>query len=317
MREDPENEQADGGGGKQRPIPDEAGILAFLTRSDSFYPPDAANADVVQQRRWYDALCAAFDAPPPPGMTSEDGRVAGRIPVRRYRPAALTARARILYIHGGGFVVGSLDSHDAICAEIAEAAGAELVSVDYRLSPEHVWPAAFDDCWAVLVDLLLDGRPVILAGDSAGGNLAAGIALKARDEELRGILGQALVYPALGGDLSAGSYVEMAEAPGLTTADVAYYRDIYKAPTGHPHAFPLAAGRLEGLPPTFITAAHYDPLRDDARVYAARLALSGVSVEFREEREMVHAWLRARFMSEGARAGFAALCDALRRMAQA
>lgn len=298
-----------------RPMPTEAGILAFHKRCEDFYPADAVDADITQQRAWYDALCAAFDAPTPEGMVKRDGLVAGRIPVRRYRPAEATSETRLFYIHGGGFVVGSLESHDAICAELAVAAGAELVSVDYRLSPEHVWPAAFDDCWAVLVELLLEGHPVVVIGDSAGGNLAAGIVLKARDEGLRGIAGQALVYPGLGGDLVSGSYVEMAEAPGLSTADVAYYRAVYRAPEDAVHAFPLRAENLAGLPPAFITGAHFDPLRDDARAYAARLILAGISVEYREERQMIHAWLRARFMSEGAKNGFAALCDAVRRMA--
>ena len=299
----------------ERPMPTEPGILAFHKRCEDFYPADAVDADIVQQRAWYDALCAAFDAPPPAGMVKRDELVAGRIPVRRYRPALVTSETRLFYIHGGGFVVGSLGSHDAICAEIAEAAGAELVSVDYRLSPEHVWPAAFDDCWAVLVELLLESHPVVVIGDSAGGNLAAGLALKARDEGLKGIAGQALVYPGLGGDLVSGSYVEMAEALGLSTADVAYYRKVYEAPEAAVHAFPLRAENLAGLPPAFITGAFFDPLRDDARAYAARLILAGVPVEYREERQMIHAWLRARFMSEGAKAGFAALCDAVRRMA--
>jgi acetyl esterase len=299
----------------ERPMPSEDGILAFHKRCEDFYPADAVDADITQQRAWYDSLCAAFDAPAPAGMVKENALVAGRIPIRRYRPAVVTTATRLFYIHGGGFVVGSLDSHDAICAEIAAAAGAELVSIDYRLSPEHVWPAAFDDCWAVLIDLLLASGSVVVVGDSAGGNLAAGIVLKARDEGLTGIAGQALVYPALGGDLVSGSYVEMAEAPGLSTADVAYYREIYAAPDEAAHAFPLRAENLAGLPPAFITGACFDPLRDDARAYAARLALCGVAVEFREEKQMIHAWLRARFMSEGAKAGFAALCDAVRRMA--
>ncbi|MDX3975574.1 alpha/beta hydrolase [Shinella sp.] len=299
-----------------RPMPSEAGILAFHKRCEDFYPADAVDADITQQRAWYDALCAVFDAPAPAGMVKADGLVAERIPVRRYRPAKVSTETRLFYIHGGGFVVGSLDSHDAICAEISEAAGAELVSVDYRLSPEHVWPAAFDDCWAVLIDLLLEPHPVVVIGDSAGGNLAAGIVLRARDERLKGIVGQALIYPGLGGYLVSGSYEEMAEAPGLSTADVGYYREIYKAPEDDAHAFPLRSENLAGLPPAFITGAYFDPLRDDARAYAARLVLTGVPVEFREEKQMIHAWLRARFMSEGARAGFAALCDAVRRMAR-
>ena len=130
-----------------------------------------------------------------------------------------------------------------------------------------------------------------------------------RSPAVSGIAGQALVYPALGGDTSAGSYVEMAEAPGLTTADVRYYREVYRAPDGNPYAFPLAHADLSGLPPAFITGAFFDPLRDDARQYAGRLAAAGVEVWFREEPQMIHAWLRARHMSEGAREGFRRLAE--------
>lgn len=290
-------------------MPSEPGILAFHRRCEDFYPADAVDAPIEQQRKWYDALCAEFDAPSPKGLTREDTLVNGLIPIRHYTPATVSTETRIYYIHGGGFVVGSLDSHDAICAELSDFAHAELVSVDYRLAPEHVWPAAFDDCYAVLKELLSDGCPVVVAGDSAGGNLTAGIVLKARAEGLKGIVGQALIYPGLGGDLVSGSYEEMAEAPGLTTADVSYYRDILKAPADNPLAAPLAETDLSGLPPSYITGAFFDPLRDDARLYAARLAAAGVNVTFREEPQMIHAWLRARHMSEGARDGFRRLAE--------
>ena len=290
-------------------MPTEEGILAFHRRCEDFYPADAVDASIEQQRQWYDALCAEFDAPSPVGLTREDTLVDARIPIRRYRPVTISTDTRIYYIHGGGFVVGSLDSHDAICAELADFAGAELVSVDYRLAPEHVWPTAFDDSYAVLQHLLSDGRPVVVAGDSAGGNLTAGVVLKARAECLKGIVGQVLIYPGLGGDLVSGSYEEMAEAPGLTTADVGYYRDILKAPMGNPFAAPLAETDLSGLPPSYITGAFFDPLRDDARLYAARLAAAGVNVTFREEPQMIHAWLRARHMSDGAREGFRRLAE--------
>ncbi len=297
-----------------RPMPDEAGILKFLQLCDSFYPADAVDASIDQQRIWYDALCARFDRPMPEGMTSEDGLI-GTVPTRRYTPADVLTETKLLYLHGGGYVVGSLSSHHAICAEIAEAAGAELISVDYRLAPEHVWPVQSDDAFTVLKLLLGEGETVVVIGDSAGGNLAAGLTLRARDEGLDGIAGQVLIYPALGGDLVSGSYQEMAEAPGLTTADVAYYRAILKAPSDEPVAHPLLTRSCAGLPPAFISAAHFDPLRDDGRLYAARLAADGVEVWFREEPQMVHAWLRARHMSEGAREGFRALCLAVSRFA--
>ena len=299
----------------ERPMPSEAGILQFMEICDSFYPPDAVTASIAQQRQWYDALCARFDRPLPEGMQTTDGFVSGTIPVRRYKPANIRTATKLLYLHGGGFVVGSLESHHAICAEIADHAGAELISVDYRLAPEYRWPAQTDDCFSVLKQMLAEKKSVVLIGDSAGGNLAAGLAVRAQAEGLSGIVGQILIYPALGGDLVSGSYEEMVEAPGLTTADVAYYRTVLQAPEGDPVAGPLALSSMAGLPPAFITVAHYDPLRDDGRNYAARLAQAGVEVWFREEPQMVHAWLRARHMSEGAQAGFAAICAAASRFA--
>jgi acetyl esterase len=298
---------------KSGPFPEEPGILEFLDICDRFYPAGAVDAPIAQQRDWYDALCARFDQPLPQGLAFQDEMLV--VPIRRYRPAMISSGTVLLYLHGGGFVVGSLDSHHAICAEIAEFAQAELVSVDYRLAPEHVWPAQTDDCFGVLKQLLGTGRKVVLIGDSAGGNLAAGLALRARDEGLSGIAGQVLIYPALGGDLVSGSYHEMAYAPGLTTADVAYYRAVLKAPEIEPVAHPLLARDLSGLPPAYITVAHFDPLRDDGELYARRLREAGVEATFREEPQMVHAWLRARHMSAGARSGFEALCEAVRRMA--
>ncbi len=297
------------------PMPTETGILQFMTVCDSFYPPDAVAASIDQQRQWYDALCRHFDRALPDDMRSEDELVMDSIPIRRYRPGTVRTSACLLYLHGGGFVVGSLESHHAICAEIADHTGAELISVDYRLAPEHRWPAQTDDCFGVLKHLIAAGKTVVLIGDSAGGNLAAGLAVRAVGEGLSGIAGQVLIYPALGGDLVSGSYVEMANAPGLTTADVSYYREVLQAPAGDPVAGPLALSSFAGLPPAFITVAHFDPLRDDGRNYAAKLAQAGVEVWFREEPQMVHAWLRARHMSDGARAGFRALCDAVSRFA--
>ncbi|MBB3593462.1 acetyl esterase [Rhizobium sp. BK529] len=298
-----------------RPIPTEEGIREFLKICESFYPPDAVDASISQQRQWYDRLCARFDHPLPQGLTYADGMVS-RIPIRRYRPRTITTSTVLLYLHGGGFVAGSLESHHSICAEIADFAGAELISVDYRLAPEHRWPSQSEDCFIVLQHLLSSPRSkVVVVGDSAGANLAAGLAVRSLREALPGLVGQVLIYPTLGGDLEKGSYVDMANAPGLTTADVAYYRTVLRAPSGHPVAEPLHADSLAGLAPAFITVARFDPLRDDGRSYAGRLAEAGVEVWFREEPQMVHAWLRARYMSEGARAGFVAICEAVRLFA--
>jgi acetyl esterase len=173
------------------PFPQEEGIIEFLRICDAFYPTDAVDAPIEQQRSWYDALCARFDHELPAGLTFRDEMLYA--PIRRYQPAAIETSAILLYLHGGGFVVGSLESHHAICAEIADYAKAELISVDYRLAPEHVWPAQTDDCFGVLKQLLGDGKKIVVIGDSAGGNLAAGLALRARDEGLSGIIGQVLI----------------------------------------------------------------------------------------------------------------------------
>lgn len=290
------------------PMPTEPEILDFIGQVARFYPDDAVAAPVTQQRIWYDALCRAFDRPLPEGLDWQDGTEAG-VPVRRYQPAQIRHEATVLYLHGGGFVVGSRDSHHAICGEIAATLGVALIAVDYRLAPEHRWPAASQDGAAVLDALLRAGRQVVLAGDSAGGQLAAGLALQQDPGRLRGL---ALVYPALGGDPHGGSYSQMAEAPGLSTQDVLYYRDILQAPPEDPVAHPLRAKDLSGLPPTFVSAARFDPLRDDAAAFAARLIAADVACSYRCEPQMVHGWLRARHMSPGAKAGFAALLHGLR-----
>ena len=311
------------------PHPQEPEILAFIAEVEGFYPSDSAGAAIETQRARYDALCRHFDAPLPAGMQVNDETTPhpeGAVPLRRYRPQWADRAATVVYFHGGGFVVGGLDSHQAVCAEIAAATGAELVAVDYRLAPEHRFPLALTDCLAAAI--AQGPRPLVVAGDSAGGSLAAGVAMALRDAArgvpaalgllkaaglreraaLPRVIGQALIYPVAGGALTAGSYLEMAEAPGLTTTDVRYYHDILGAPEGDPYGHPLAAADWAGLPPAYITAAFFDPLRDDGRHYAARLAEAGVAVTYREEPQMVHAWLRARHRSPGAAAGFQALC---------
>ncbi len=312
-----------------KPSPTEPEILAFIEEVARFYPPGSIGGGIEVQRERYDALCKNFDAPLPDGLTVNDEAAPhpdGPVPLRRYRPAGVSREALVVYFHGGGFVVGGLDSHNAVCAEIAEATGAEVVATGYRLAPEHRFPLALTDCLAVV--LALEARPLVVAGDSAGGSLAAGLAMTLRDAArklpaalellqaagwregtpLPHLAGQALIYPLTGGDLAAGSCLEMAEAPCLTTKDLRYYRETLGAPEGNPYGHPLAAADWTGLPPAYITSAFFDPLRDDGRNTAARLIEAGVDVTYREEPQMVHAWLRARHRSPSAKAGFAALC---------
>lgn len=290
-------------------------ILAFIDKTEQFYPPGAVSLSIDDQRLIYDRLCAHFRARRPAAVAVESAGIEGPggvLPIRRYW-ARDVGPARIVYFHGGGFVVGGLESHDDVAAELAEATGAEVISVDYRLCPEHPHPAAYDDALAA-VDLLSD-RPLVVAGDSAGGNLAAAVAL-ARPHK---IWGQVLIYPGLGGDArNLPSYRERALAPLLTTEDVAYYSDIRSngsAPRGDPTFAPLCSQSFDGLPPCFISAAEHDPLRDDGPAYVMRLTEAGVAAEAVVEPELPHGHLRARHHSDRAAAAFARICAAAKRFA--
>ena len=288
----------------------DSGIRAFLVEGERLYPENAVSFTLEQQRAFYDRYCAHFRKPRPPGLGVEDFSVEG-IPCRRYLPRAATG-ATVLYLHGGGFVVGGLESHDDICAEIAAGAETTVVAVAYRLAPEHPFPAAFDDCWAVVRHLLADGQGIVLAGDSAGGNLAAALALKARDEGVTQVRGQVLIYPGLGGDIGKGSYVTQAQAPGHTTKDVLFYRNTYKGGSDK-YAEPLRETDFRNVAPAFLVAAGLDPLHDDSVHYAAQLRNAGVAAEVRDEPLLVHAFLRARHMSMPAAASFKAIVAAMRQ----
>jgi acetyl esterase len=197
-------------------------------------------------------MCSVFRQPRPASIQVEDATI-GSVPVRRYVPADFDpARPAILYAHGGGFVVGGLDSHDDVCAEMAEATGMAVTAVDYRLAPEHAAPAQLDDVEAVWRAMASDNPRLIAAGDSAGGNLAAGLSLRMRRLGGPMPLAQVLIYPGLGGDLTWLSYVENAEAPLLRTSDLAGYRTMAPRPEMARHEIeeraPLKAASFADLP---------------------------------------------------------------------
>jgi acetyl esterase len=291
------------------------GIRRFLQMGEAFYPADAVTFSMAEQRAFYDRYCAHFRKPRGPGLVVSDGAV-GPVLVRHYQPEPKGPRPIVLYLHGGGFVLGGLESHDDICAELCVAANVAVVAVQYRLAPEHPFPAAFDDCWQVLQHLARNNPEagLVVAGDSAGGNLAAALALRARDEGGPRLQGQVLIYPGLGGDMATGSYLTQAHAPGLSTADVIYYRDVYGG-ASHKYAEPLRETSFAGLPPAFLVAAHHDPLHDDGPAYAARLQAVGVAALVREEPQLVHAFLRARHMSVPAAKSFSAIVGAIHELA--
>jgi len=289
----------------------DAPTWAFIEKTNSFYPPDTATRGIAEQRAIYDRMCQAFQTDYPAGVTSHDESIAG-VPCRIYPGAAPT----VVYLHGGGYVVGGLHSHDGVCADIRGRTGLTVVAVDYRLSPEHLHPAAFDDACAVIRALGAKG-PVILAGDSAGGNLCA-----AASHALRGsgvsILGQVLIYPGLGGDMDRESYLTHANAPMLTRDDVLFYKDIrhgHPPPEGDATVSPLQDNDFSGLPPTLAIAAECDPLADDAHDYAAKITAAGGRAHAVTEPGLVHGYLRARATVPRAAASFARITATLSAMA--
>ena len=215
------------------------------------------------------------------------------IGARVYEPA--DGRAAVLvYFHGGGWVLGDVESSDAMCRRLANAAGCTVVSVDYRLAPEHRYPTAADDAYAALcwVDRELphpDG--LIVGGDSAGGNLACVCALRARDRGGPAIAAQALMYPVTDHDLGRSSYEEHGNSGYLLgLREMEWFWDHYAdaAQRSEPDASPLRAPSLEGLPPAIVLIAEYDPLRDEGLAYATRLEEAGVPVEVIRFDDMLH-----------------------------
>jgi acetyl esterase len=265
---------------------------------------------ITDQRAIYDRMCRAFHRGHPAGVQVQDSRLGG-VAARIYEAAL--ASGTLIYLHGGGFVVGGLDSHDDVCAEICAATGLRVVSVDYRLAPEHRHPAGYDDALAATRAAHWEG-PLLLAGDSAGGALAASVA-----HALRGrIGGVVLIYPCLGGDRSKGSYLTHAHAPMLTRDDVLFYGAVRHAgaePDDDPTAAVLHDTDFSGLPPMVTFSAECDPLADDGRDYRDAVRAAGGRADWVLERGLVHGYLRARVSVPRAAASFARMTGALAGLA--
>ncbi|MDA5093049.1 alpha/beta hydrolase [Aliiroseovarius sp. KMU-50] len=293
----------------------DAETWAFIRKTEDYYPPNAIGMSIADQRAIYDKMCRAFFEGYPEGVSARDETADG-VPIRIYESG--TPDGTVIYIHGGGFVVGGLDSHDDVCAEICDRTGLRVVSVDYRLCPEHAHPASFDDPWRVAQYVALTWPGVtLLVGDSAGGNLCAAVAHRARGELV--FAGQVLIYPGLGGDMTKGSYLAHAHAPMLTLDDVKFYSELrfgMPHPPLDPLAAPLADTNFANLPPTVIFSAQCDPLSDDGRDYRDRILKAGGQAYWHEEPGLVHGYLRARSTVGRAQASFERILSAISALAK-
>lgn len=276
-------------------------MAAFVAKTLSF---SVDSLEIDAQRQSYSRMCEAFTPARPAGLGAKDFTLAD-VPVRLYRPHNLSVEEPapcVLYLHGGGWVVGDLLSHDFLTAALASDLNAMVIAVDYRLAPEQPFPAGFNDCLAVwralqaqALRLDIDPRRVVIAGDSAGGNLAAAVCLALRDGRERQPLGQVLLYPGLGGADNLPSRGECADAPLLSTADLGFYRQLYLAEGERsPYAMPLNAKDFRHLAPAFIAVAEFDPLRDDGVCYERALREAGVPTEFDPGLGLVHGCLRGK-----------------------
>lgn len=294
----------------------DAETWAFIERTNSWYPPETTGYSIARQRDIYDRMCREFFAGYPDGVSAETTAIdtpERSVPIRIYRRTPSPA-AVVLYFHGGGFILGGLDSHDDVCAELCARTGHEVVSVDYRLAPEHVHPAAFDDAlaafeWAAARYL----QPILLCGDSAGGNLAAAVSHVTRGRPEKPV-GQVLIYPALGDDFSGPSYSCHAEAPMLSLRDLEFYKDIRTGGQERPGDVtlaPLADPDFTRLPPTVLVTAECDPLSSDGESYRDRVVAAGGKAFWHEEAGLVHGYLRARHTVGRARASFTRIVEAV------
>ncbi|WP_165369293.1 alpha/beta hydrolase [Rhodococcus sp. Q1] len=224
----------------------------------------------------------------------------GEIPLRLYRPNSDPDLPVIIYFHGGGWTLGTLDGVDECCRTLANESSCALVSVDYRRAPENKFPVPHDDCYDVLLwvrdhasDKGLDGSTIAVAGDSAGGNLAIGVCLRARDENGPQVRLQALAYPAFDLPSDYASFREYSDGPVLTAQDCIWFFDNYldgPDDSHNPYAIPAAADTLAGLPPALVITAEVDPLRDSAEQYVARLASDGVAAELHRYPGVFHSF---------------------------
>jgi acetyl esterase len=276
------------------------GIQKVLDAMNALEGPPAHEVPIEQARAGHEQETEQLSGPGDAVAEVQELRVPGSggvIPVRVYRPEGEGALPVVAYFHGGGWAVGSIDSFDTVCRALANASGAVVASVGYRLAPESPFPAALEDCAAVTRWLGIEAHEVgadptrvAVAGDSAGGNLAMGVARRMRDK----VAGTALIYPVCDAGLNTPSYRDFKERYGLTAAGMQRYWNLYLdgADGFQADASPLRADDLAGLPPTYVLTAEFDILRDEGEALVKKLREAGVDVTHERFEGTIHGFWR-------------------------
>jgi len=287
-------------------------------------PVDFTSIDVKTVRLLFDGMSLSGEVAPVSGI--EDRTIpgpAGEIPVRIYTPAGDGPHPVLVYYHGGGFVIGSIETHDGTCRDLANGAGCVVVSVDYRLAPEHPYPAAPEDCYAALQWVATEGEQIgartdriAVGGDSAGGNLAAVVTQMVRDRSGPELVHQLLVYPVTNCSFDTDSYSENAEGYMLTRDMMEWFWSHYLTEPGRgkePLASPLRAEALGGLPAATVITAEFDPLRDEGEAYAERLRQAGVDTHLERYDGVIHGFFAMGSVIDKGREAVEDASKALRR----
>jgi acetyl esterase len=314
----------------ETPMPLDPQVAALLAELKAAPVPLSA-LPPAEARAAYDRFIAPRNLPPEPVASVRDIKIAGPhgpVGLRIYTPECTAAgdpRPVFLFFHGGGFVIGSVESREPQCRRIANATGAIVVAARYRLAPEHKFPAAHDDAWAATQWLAAhagefggDPARIAVGGDSAGGNLAAWVCQRARDAGLQPFVLQALVYPTtdFGFTLDLPSYTLRDEDYFLTRSQIAWYHEQFLPPgtdTRDPRLAPALAGDFSGLPPALILTAEFDPLRDDGAHYAERLRAAGIAADYQCYPGTIHGFFHYGATLDAARAALDRLIAALNR----
>ncbi|KAA2267048.1 alpha/beta hydrolase [Solihabitans fulvus] len=304
------------------------GIETFVDLCNEAMPPDFYTYPVEEQRRLYLGLTKVFPYPVPDGVAVRDAVVRhdGRdLPVRVYEPGTRSGAGLAVYLRGGGFVVGSLDTHNTVVAELAARSGLVTVAPDFRMSPEHPFPAALEDCFGALSAIVtrpaalgveIDTDAVVLCGDSSGANMAVTVSMMCRDRGGPTLRGQGLISPVL--DFTRWRHGG-ADAPLLTGGEMEYYTKCYCAEpeqAADPYVSPLVSGSFHDLPPAYIMSAELDSLRVDAEQYTEHLRRNGIAVRNVVEPGLVHAAVRARALSPQVEDAWARFCAAVALLAE-
>lgn len=271
---------------------------AFLNEIAESDAPSWAEMPPEESRAIFNGFTDLFGTGPELADVS-DLRTSGGIPLRCYRPTRDETLPAIVYFHGGGWVLGNIETHDAVCRRLADATGRVVVSVEYRLAPEHAYPAACDDCFDAVLwiaaqaeELKIDPGKIVVAGDSAGGNLAAAVAVRCREDQGPQLEAQVLIYPVIEPDFATESYEKYATDYMLTRESMQWFWQQYLPdPTQGAKFAALQTAAVHELPKCLVITAEYDVLRSEGERYAARLEEAGNSVSLKQYDGMLHGFV--------------------------